>query len=138
MLLNQQQLAALDTSTFAIFSHKPGTPKSGSRQQHFLKHKQQFPRYPSRVHHSLLMVDLFNITGEHHLNIEAPTSPQMVSLPNHSQIRHNLNSTLLQINLAANLFFVLHVRYVGKLVIKPLIVTTAWIMHTKVDILPHN
>jgi hypothetical protein len=30
MLLNQQQLAAPDTSTFALFSHKPGTPKSGT------------------------------------------------------------------------------------------------------------
>jgi len=48
MLLNQQQLAAPDTSTFALFSHKPGTPKSGTRQQHFLKPKQQFQRYPSR------------------------------------------------------------------------------------------
>jgi hypothetical protein len=84
------------------------------------------------------MVDPFNITREHHLSTEAPTSPQMVSLLNHSQIRHNLSNTLLQINLAANLLFVLLVRYMGKLVIKLLIVTTAWTMHTKADILPHN
>jgi hypothetical protein len=48
MLLNQQQLPAPDTSTFALFSHKPSNPKSSPRQQNFHKHKQPFHRYASR------------------------------------------------------------------------------------------
>jgi hypothetical protein len=41
-------LVAPDISTFALFSHKPGTPKSSTQQPHYPKHKQQFHKYPPR------------------------------------------------------------------------------------------